>query len=62
MKKSVLFLSLLTLINLVSAHTGNDYYEHGPELADWIIGLSILVALVILIIWLIKRKKRKNRK
>ena len=48
----------MKIINLVSAHTGNDAINHGMAFADWIIGLFMLVALVFAISLLIKKYKK----
>lgn len=53
----------MKLLNMVSAHTGNDLYDHGMTLADWIVGLVIIVTLILLIVFIIKKsKKRKIKK
>ncbi|MBU2562216.1 MAG: hypothetical protein KKF68_00975 [Nanoarchaeota archaeon] len=48
------------LINLVSAHTGNDAYDHYMTLPEFIIGLIIIIGLLVGGLWLIKRKWRKK--
>ena len=54
----------MKIINLVSAHTGNDTINHGFTLVDGIIGLLILIVLIFIMGLLIKRNKirRKNEK
>jgi len=52
----------MNIINLVSAHTGNDAVNHGFELGDGIIGIvGILIAVILIFIikYLIKKHKRK---
>ena len=51
-------MKLLNFISFVSAHTGNDYYEHGIEFADWVIFGLLIVGIIFLIRWI--RKKRKH--
>ncbi len=48
----------MNIINLVSAHTGNDLVEHGMETADWIIGF-VLIILIIGGIYLFKKYNKK---
>jgi hypothetical protein len=50
----------MNLINLVSAHTGNDYYDHRFEFYDGLIGLILFIGIVISIIFLIKYKRNKK--
>jgi len=47
---------MFNLINLVSAHTGNDAYEHGMEFFDWLILILLIAGLIFLVRWIIKRK------
>jgi len=53
-------MKLLNFISLVSAHTGNDYYEHGMEFFDWFLLGLLIIGLIFFIVWRIKKKKRKT--
>ena len=53
-------MGFLELISFVSAHTGNDTYNHGMEFFDWVFFVLLLVSLILLIRGIIKR--RKDRK
>ena len=72
MVKKITLMFIVALVNLagfVSAHTGNDSYDHhmmGGAVAGsygwwlmlifgWIFMILILVAMVLFIIWLIKQ-------
>lgn len=52
-------MSLINFISLVSAHTGNDYYDHGFTFYDGLIGGILLIGVIIGIVFLIKKKKWK---
>ena len=54
-------ISLLSLIGLVSAHTGNDLYDHGFTIYDGVIGIVIIVVLAIIVKYLIKKRKNKRK-
>jgi len=67
MKKQILIGILVSFISLISAHTGNDAYDHEVfTLGDWIFGFVLLIimitALVYLIKWLMKNKNIKGKK
>jgi hypothetical protein len=57
-KMPSLFLSTI-LINLVSAHTGNDMYDHYITTTDLIMGMIFLVIITtiiaLIILWLNKK-------
>ncbi len=61
MKKINLPLSLLSFIGLVSAHTGNDLYDHGFTVCDGVISIMIVVLAAIVIYYLIKKSKNKRK-
>jgi uncharacterized membrane protein len=65
--------SLISLVSLVIAHTGEDDFEHhsmmegmmlggygyGGMIFSWLFGVLVLVALILLIVWLIKQIQKK---
>jgi membrane protein DedA with SNARE-associated domain len=55
-------MGFLELIGFVSAHTGNDLYDHGMEFFDWVILVLLVIGLIFLVRWFIKRKRRQTRK
>ena len=74
MRKISLIPVVLSLISFVSAHTGNDDYDHmisgmsgmmsgyygyGGMFFGWLIGILIISVLVLLIVWLIKQINKK---
>jgi hypothetical protein len=50
---------LLNLIGFVSAHTGNDIYDHGMEFFDWFLPIALIIGLIFLIHWMIRKGKTK---
>lgn len=70
-----LILVFLVLISFVSAHVGNDDYEHhmmggmysmmsgsygmGMGFFGWLIGILIIMVLVLLIVWLVRQIQKK---
>ena len=50
----------MKIINLVSAHTGNDLVNHGFEMADGIIGIVLLIIMILITCFLIKKYKNKR--
>jgi len=77
MKKAKILLIILSMIlvltTFVSAHTGEDDYNHHSMMGSmiygsygqigmwfgWALGLLILIILVLFIIWLIKQIQKK---
>jgi len=73
MKKTLIILILFSLVALVSAHTGNDEFDHchgfcpmmsgaygfGGIILGWIFGISVIVVFMLLIVWLIKQIQKK---
>ncbi len=55
-------MKFLNFISFVSAHTGNDYYEHGMEFFDWFLLGLLIVGVIFLIRWIINAKIFSNRK
>ena len=53
---------LLNIISFVSAHTGNDYHDHGMEFFDWVLLAILIIGAFFLIKGMIKRKKRKGKR
>ena len=51
-----------SLISFVSAHTGNDIYEHGMEFFDWFLLGLLVVGIIFLFTYLIKKRKNKKVK
>ena len=47
----------MNIINLVSAHTGNDAVNHSFELVDGLIGVGLII-LIIGGIYLFKSRKK----
>ena len=68
------FVITLFSLTFISAHTGNDEFDHcsgfcpmlsgnygyGGILFGWLTGILILVALILLIVWLIKQIQKKK--
>lgn len=52
-------MAVLSFVGFVSAHTGNDMYDHGMTVYEGVIGGLVVVALVLLIVYLIKQIKKK---
>ena len=50
----------MSLIDFVSAHTGNDFVNHGFEMGDFVFGVVVLVVLG-LVIWKIKKYKKGGK-
>lgn len=51
----------MKIINLVSAHTGNDLINHGFTYIDGIIGVVLFIVLVFIInLLIVKRRKTKK--
>lgn len=48
---------MINMLGLVSAHTGNDIYNHGMKFFDFIIGIALIFALSLFILWVVKRNK-----
>jgi len=76
MKKIGIFMILgilLVLTSFVSAHTGNDEFDHcggfcpmmsgqygvWGVLFGWLFGILVIVALILFIIWIIKQIQKK---
>ncbi len=64
---------LLSMISFVSAHEGDDLYDHhgmmgywggmyGMSIFGWLFMTLVVVALVLLIIWLIKQIQEPKRR
>ncbi len=65
---------MFTLVSFVSAHTGNDEFDHcsgfcpmmsgnygfGPMLFGWAFSILVLVVLILFIIWLIKQIQKSK--
>ena len=64
MKKNLIIFGLsIFLINFVSAHTGNDYYDRCVVTAgDWIFSISILIICLLALWFLIKKLVRLRKK
>ncbi len=54
-------MKVLNLISFVSAHTGNDLYEHSMEFFDWFLLGLLIVGLIFLSRWLIKKRKKRKK-
>jgi flagellar biogenesis protein FliO len=48
----------MNLIGFVSAHTGNDLYDHHMEFFDWVLLVLLVIGLIYLLIWVIKKKRK----
>ena len=73
---SLVGMSIISLVSLVSAHTGDDAVDHcsgfcpmmsgsygiGGIVFGWLFSVLVLVVLVLLIIWLVKQIKNSVRK
>jgi len=78
-KKTILgiLISIIGFVSLVSAHTGNDAFDHcstgfapmmsgtfgfGGMFFGWIFSALVLVALVLLVVWLIKQIENTGKR
>ena len=52
----------MNIINLVSAHTGNDLIDHGMGFFDWVLTAVLIVAGIFLARRIIKGKKKRKLK
>jgi hypothetical protein len=48
----------MNLLGLVSAHTGNDLYNHHMEFFDYVLSVLLVIGVVFLIGLVIRRKKK----
>lgn len=75
MKKSILTLAVILLAGFVSAHTGQDSYDHHDGMMgywgtgmfqmgilSWIIAMLVVTVLILLIVWLVKQLQKPNRR
>jgi len=61
-KQSILiFLGILILLNLISAHEGPDK-PHGMQPFDYLSSVTIFIILIAIIIFLIKKFKNNKKK